>query len=186
MWLMTKANLARSLVGIMAVMGISSAALGAQEQPSREALLAVARETMESARFCGLATLGENGQIRVRTVDPFLPDPDWSVWFGTNPGSRKIQDIQNNPRATLYYYSDDVMGYVSISGTARIVDDPEEKANRWKEEWERHYPNRETDLILVQVVPDRLEMISYNRGILYDPETGSAQAVEFPGGAGSE
>ena len=101
------------------------------------------------------------------------------------PWNRKIQDIQNNPRVTLYYYSDDVLGYVSISGTARIVDDPEEKANRWKEEWERHYPNRETDFILVQVVPDRLEIISYNRGILYDPETGSAQAVEFPGGAGS-
>jgi general stress protein 26 len=74
------------------------------------------------------------------------------------------------------------MGHVSISGTARVVNDPQEKSKRWKEEWERHYSNRDTDYILIQVVPDRLEVLAYNRGVLYDPATGSAQAVEFPGG----
>jgi hypothetical protein len=31
------------------------------------------------------------------------------------------------PRVTLYYFSSDPVGYVTISGRARLVDDPTEK-----------------------------------------------------------
>jgi hypothetical protein len=85
---------------------------------------------MESARSFGIATVGEAGEIRIRTMDPFLPDPDWSVWLGTNQQSRKIADIQRNPQVTLYYFSSETMGHVSISGTARVVNDPQEKSKR--------------------------------------------------------
>jgi len=134
---------------------------------------------MEAARYCGLVTFDPSGQARVRTMDPFLPEADWSIWMGTNRQSRKVRDIQEDPRVTLYYYSPDHVGYVAVYGTARLVDDPEEKASRWKNEWEGFYSDREGQYLLIHVTPDRLDVIDYSRGIEGDPGTWEPARVLF-------
>ena len=115
-------------------------------------------------------------------MDPFRPDDDWSVWMGTNRESRKVQDIEGDPRVTLYYSSIEHAGYVAIYGTARLVDDPEEKSSRWKEEWGAIYTDREAQYLLIRVVPERLEVIDYSRGIVGDPESWEPPSVGFSGG----
>jgi general stress protein 26 len=111
-------------------------------------------------------------------MDPFPPEADMVVWMGTHRESRKVEDIQRDPRVTLYYQSPTATGYVAISGTARLVDDPTEKSARWKEEWGAFYADRETDYLLIEVTPDRMEVIDYSRGIVGDPETWKPPVVE--------
>ena len=72
----------------------------------------VAREIMTAASTCALITIDEEGQPRVRAMDPFLPESDFTVWFGTNPKSRKVNQIKKNPKVTLYYLDSDATGYV--------------------------------------------------------------------------
>jgi len=170
---------AGSWTGGLIILGLSASALSAQASPSRDTLLVAAKEIIEAARYCGLVTFDPSGNTRIRTMDPFLPDEDWSIWMGTNRRSRKVQDIEGDPRVTLYYDSPDHVGYVAVYGTARIVDDPAEKASRWKEEWEGFYPDREGQYLLIQVTPDRLEVISYARMIQGDPDTWEPPSVEF-------
>jgi general stress protein 26 len=112
-------------------------------------------------------------------MDPFLPEDDMEVWLGTDRRTRKVQDIEKDPRVTLYYFAPEGDGYVSISGTARLVDDPVEKNRRWKSGWEQYYADREADYILIAVRPKRMEVISYSRGIAGNPETWIAPVVEF-------
>ncbi len=150
-----------------------------QPQIPRDTLVAAARAIMESARYCALVTLDEAGQPRVRAMDPFSPEKDMVVWFGTNRRSRKVDDIRNDPRVTVYYFAPGAAGYVSIAGTARLVDDPGEKARRWKDEWETYYADREADYILIAVTPARLEVVDYSRGIVGDPATWRPPSVEF-------
>ena len=114
-------------------------------------------------------------------MDPFLPGDDWSIWMGTNRGSRKVRDIEADPRVTLYYDSPDHVGYVAIYGTAYLVDDPMEKASRWKDEWQAFYADRETQYLLIRVIPKRMEVINYARAIGGDPETWEPLSVEFGG-----
>jgi general stress protein 26 len=80
---------------------------------------------------------------------------------------------------TLYYFAPEADGYVAISGIARLVDDPAEKSRRWKSGWEPYYADREADYILIAVSPERMEVISYARGIVGDPETWAPPVVEF-------
>lgn len=164
------------------IVGLTAPGLSAQTPASRDTLLAAAREILEAARYCGLVTFDGSGEARVRTMDPFLPDDDWSIWMGTNRGSRKVRDIEADPRVTLYYYSPDHAGYVAVYGTAGLVDDPREKASRWKDEWEAFYTDREAQYLLIQVIPKRLEVINYSRAIGGDPETWEPPSVEFRGG----
>jgi hypothetical protein len=71
--------------------------------PPRDTLIAAARQVMESARFCALITLDKSGHPRARAMDPFSPEEDMTVWLGTNRRTRKVQDIKNDSRVTLFY-----------------------------------------------------------------------------------
>jgi general stress protein 26 len=174
-----------SAVAITAgVSGTQQPALHAQEAaeatPSRDSLIAAAREIMEASRYCALVTLDASGHPRVRTMDPFLPDDNMVIWFGTDRRTRKVQEIANDARVTLYYQAPATDGYVTVRGMARLVDDPAEKAARWKPEWGQFYPDRETTYLLIAVTPERLEIVSYSRGIVGDPDTWQPDFVEFP------
>ncbi len=142
-------------------------------------LIIAAREIMTSARTCALITLDQEGRPRVREMDPFLPESDFTVWFGTNPKSRKVAQIKKDPRVTLYYLESDASGYVMIHGIAQIVNNQKEKEKRWKAEWESFYPNKPEDYILIKVSPEWMEVISYTRGVVGDPVTWEPPRVIF-------
>jgi general stress protein 26 len=135
---------------------------------SRETLMASAREIMEAARYCALITVDSKGRTHARTMDPFPPDQDMRVWFGTNPSSRKVAEIRRNSRVVLYYFDPAGPAYVTIAGTARLVNEPREKARRWKNEWKAFYPDREKGYVLIAVTPSELEIVSEKKGIVGD------------------
>ena len=145
---------------------------------NRDTLLSVARDYINTVRFCALVTIDSTGSPHVRTMDPFQPDENMIIWLGSKPKSRKVQEIRNNPHVALYYPNDKGDGYVSIIGTASIVDDKENKAAHWKNEWDRFYPNKE-DYILIKVIPKRLEILNSNLGIASDKETWRTPSIEF-------
>ena len=157
---------------------------GAQT-PSRAELLGIAREVVEGAAFVSLATLDDEGYPAVRAMDPLPPDDDWVVRLATNPDSRKVEQLRARPRVALHYLADDVPAYVTLIGRARLVDDPEMKARHWKESWTPFYPDRDQSVLLIEVTPIRLEVVSEAHGAPGDAETWRAHVVEFGSGAGS-
>ncbi|MDH5415425.1 MAG: pyridoxamine 5'-phosphate oxidase family protein [Flavobacteriaceae bacterium] len=134
---------------------------------------------MNTAMYCALITLDEEGRPRVRAMDPFKPEVDLTVWFGTNPNSRKVSQIKNDPRVTLYYLDNDASGYVMIHGMAQLVDDPKEKERRWKTEWKSFYPKKPEGYLLIKVIPEWMEIISTSRGIVGDKVTWKPPMVLF-------
>lgn len=109
----------------------------------------------------------------------FAPESDFTVWFGTNPISRKVEQIRQNPNVTLCYLDSDVSGYVVIRGKAHLVNDPKKKEKRWKTEWEDFYPDNSSGYLLIKVLPDWMEDLSYTHGTNGDPVTWQPQRVNF-------
>jgi general stress protein 26 len=142
-------------------------------------LLSAARDIMTSAKTCALITIDSEGRPRVRVMDPFSPENDFTVWFGTNAKSRKVEQIKNDPKVTLYYLEPNNSGYVMLHGIAQLVFDQAEKDNRWKTEWEAFYPNKEEDYLLIKISPQWLEVISYTHGIIGDHKTWEPPKVIF-------
>jgi len=108
-------------------------------------------------------------------MDPFQPEADMVVWLATNPKSRKVAEIAHNNHVTLYYFVREDQAYVAISGRARIVRDPREKARHWKDDWKDFYPDR--NYLLIAVTPEKLEVISVKQGITGDSVTWTPPAV---------
>jgi general stress protein 26 len=178
----------RCVIASLAAMTLALSALGlfseapAQEKeaavPPRDSVIAIAKDIMEQIRFCILITLDESGHPRARAMDPFMPDENMVIRMGTGVTTRKVKEIKNDPRVTLYYDHPQNAGYVTVYGTARLVDAPEAKAKWFKEEWARFYPDRE-NYVIIEVKPERMEIVDYVRGLTGDPETWQPPSIEF-------
>ena len=144
-----------------------------------ERLIEAAKEIMTSAGTCALITIDDEGVPRVRAMDPFAPEEDLTVWFGTNSNSRKVDQIKKDPRVTLYYLDKDASGYVIIQGLAQLVNDQEEKEKRWKAEWEAFYPDKTNGYLLIEVAPIWMEVLSPSRGISADSVTWQPPVIYF-------
>ena len=149
-----------------------------QQEISRDSLLSVARAIIDSAKSRTFITVDENGKPQARTMSPFPPDENMVIWLGTNPRSRKVKQIKNNPNVIVYYYDTKGLSYVSVSGQARIVNDPDKKAHYWVKSWTRYYPDPDKDYILIEVTPKRLEICSFKHKLFWD-STGKPAFVEF-------
>ena len=128
---------------------------------------------MQAARYCTFVTIDEQGQPRARVVDPFPPEADMTVWMATKAATRKVAQLRKNPRATLLCFDGARKGYVTLLGRAAVVEDPAEKARRWKPEWKDFYDdgNRGADYLLIRLKPSRLEILSPADGLGNDPRT---------------
>lgn len=146
--------------------------------PGQEELLRAVREIMESARFCALITIEPGGAPAARMMDPFVPEDGLIVWMGTNVRTRKLVDLERDPRATLHYQDVQAGAYVTLRGRAVVVDDAEQKALHWKPEWRDFYEDefRGGDYVLIRFEPEVAEIISLKHGIATDPK-GFAPAV---------
>jgi general stress protein 26 len=158
----------------------------AQEKQTPESdtdsVIAAAREIMAAARYCALITIDSTGRPHARAMDPFPPEEDMTIWLGTNSRSRKVKEIRNNSRVTLYYADCEGGGYVSVAGTARLVDDEREKDRRWKEGWESFFRDQTEYYVLIAVAPVKLEILSYKHGITGDAKTWRTPSVVFEPG----
>ena len=101
------------------------------------------------------------------------------VWIATNSRSRKAAEIRNNPRVCLYYADHrEAKGYVSITGKATLVDDMGEKMKRKRAYWDQAFPDWKY-LVLIRVVPEKLEVINYRHNMVNETVTWKAPSIEF-------
>jgi general stress protein 26 len=151
----------------------------AQAPPDRAKVLAAAREIMTAQQYCALITLDETGRPQARTMNPFAPDEDMVVWMATNTRSRKVDHIRRDPRVSLYYSDHGkATGYVAINGKAVLVDDMKEILARKRDYWDQAFPGPK-NLVLIKVIPERLEVVNYKQGFGADPATFRATSIEM-------
>lgn len=159
-----------------------STATAAQTPPPRAAIIAAATDIVQKAHYCTFITIGDDGHPQARIVDPTAPDVDFTIWFATNPLTRKVEQVRRNPKVTLSCFDSASSSYVSVLGRGSLVGDPVEKQRRWKSDWSAFYPNgpKGSDVVLVRIVPERLEIVSESRGMIGDAKTWLPLSILFP------
>ena len=147
--------------------------------PSREKAIAAARELIGTLKYCALITVDANGQPQVRTMNPFPPEEDMSVWMATTTKGRKYAEIQKNPRVTLYYANHaEATGYVSLTGRAVLVEDMQEVLKRKRAYWDQSFPGLK-NIVLIRVIPERMEVVYYKVGLGGSPTTFAPTAIDL-------
>ena len=80
------------------------------------------------------------------------------VWIATRPTSRKVAELVAEPRVVLYYFDAQRLEYATVSGVARLVDDPTELTRRGADISRELYPDWPEDCVLIAVQPERVEV----------------------------
>jgi general stress protein 26 len=155
----------------------------AQEKPSsaaqRDSIILAARELIGAQKYCAIVTIDSSGRANIRTMNPFPPEDDMTIWIATNSRSRKVKEIRNNPNVVLYYANHaQATGYVAITGRAVLVDDMEEKMKRKRDYWAQAFPDWKY-LMLIKVIPEKLEVINYRHGLTNGQNTWDPPSAEF-------
>src|SRR5688572_4243345 len=109
-----------------------------------ESLLELPRSTMNAAPFCFLITQDESGQSTARLMQPFGPEPELTLWFGTSPTSHKVQAVLRNERVTLTFAHPPDGAYVTLSGLASLERDGVKRQHYWRPEFAAFWPTGPT------------------------------------------
>ena len=124
------------------------------------------------------------------------------LWFVTSRDSEKLIEIGEDPHVNLAYYKDRTREWVSVSGTARIVDDREKVRELYQPDWRAWFgdaggPNDGTPddprMVLIGVDIDQALFLELNKPqavVLFevvkgwltgsDPDIGKMHRIEDP------
>ena len=82
-----------------------------------------------------LTTRREDGKLVSRPMANQERAAGADLWFVTEKGSEKIREIRHDPHVNLSYYKDRTREWVSVAGTARIVEDRAKIRELYKPDW---------------------------------------------------
>jgi general stress protein 26 len=168
-----------AICSLIVLSAIITPKINAQSSVNRDTILLAARELIKGTTYCALVTIDSTGQPQVRTMNPFPVNDELITWFATSRTSRKVRQIKNNPKVCVYYADHvNAKGYVSITGTAQVIDDKELLIKMKRDYWSS-IPNWQNNFVLIKIVPKTLDVINYKHGLNNDPNTFRAPSIVF-------
>jgi general stress protein 26 len=114
-------------------------------------------ELAKGIDFAMLTTVDETGTFVSRPMAQRDTDVDGNVWFLSSRDSRKVAHITADPRVGVALTSRDV--WVSLTGTAEILEDAEKAAELWSPQMEGWFPQGPEDpsVVVVKVTGETAE-----------------------------
>jgi general stress protein 26 len=168
-----------SIVSLALLTFFFSQNLNAQSSVNRDTIKVAAREIMSETHYCALVTMTSDGQPQIRTMNPFPANDELITWFATSRLSRKVSEIRNNPKVCVYYADHvNAKGYVSITGTAQVIDDKDLLVKMKRDYW-NGIPDWQNKFVLIRIIPKKMEVINYKHGLNNDPNTSAAPSILF-------
>jgi general stress protein 26 len=111
-------------------------------------------------------TIDSLGKPTSRIMDHHIINKNFDIYLVTNPSSISIN-----------FQSPDGQNYVSINGKGILIDDINLKIKYWKNDWTPFYNNIDADCILIQIIPQSLELVSLSNDIIGDPKTWKPKTI---------
>lgn len=117
-----------------------------QEEAMREALSLVNR-----SKFVMLGTNGDNGYPNIKamfnmnTIQKIETEYMKTIWFSTNTSSKRVAQLNRDPRACVYFVDFDQVKGLMLVGDIEVLQDIESRQLLWNEDSEKYYRLGVTD-----------------------------------------
>ena len=136
-----------------------------------EYIMQVVQHTINRAEYCFLITHDLRGGANARLMQPFGPDDEMNIWFGSSSGARKVREIEKYEFVTIAYAYHEESAYVTMKGTASLVDDENLKRKYWRSSFLDFWPDGATseNYNLVKFVPTYIEAINFKQKLAPEP-----------------
>jgi general stress protein 26 len=176
---MKKLSTLYAVAAILLLAAIFPSQVNSQVIVNRDSVILAAREIISETTYCALVTVDSTGQPQIRTMNPFPINDEFITWFATSRSSRKVAEIRKNPKVSVYYANHiSAKGYVSITGTAEVIDNKEVLIKMKRDYWEG-IPDWQNMFVLIKITPVTMDVINYRHGLNNDPKTFRAPSITF-------
>jgi len=117
------------------------------------------RKLLKGFRVAMLTTVTQDGALRSRPMATVRSAADGEVWFLTKARAPKVGEVEEHKRVNVVYTSARDGRYVSLSGIASLVRDPEQVLALWRPRLRKWFPEgkRDPDLAALRVQVERAE-----------------------------
>ncbi len=132
--------------------------------------LRAARSTMMRKTYCVLVTGGDGSPPSARVAHPFRPREDWTVVVGTDPSSRKVNEVRRTGHCLLVYEDDRRLAGATVECAAEVVEDPDQSPRHFMPTWRAFWPDGPDDsFVAIVCTPVAIEVWDGMRGITPAP-----------------
>lgn len=129
------------------------------EQPSREEAVAKIGEMIADARISMLTTVDADGTLWSRPMAIQTGDFSGTLHYFTHVDTEKVEHVGRNPNVAVAFSDPKSQNYVTLAGTAAVLNDRAKIAELWSEPMRTWFPEGkdDADLRLLRVDVDRAE-----------------------------
>jgi general stress protein 26 len=123
------------------------------ENMTRDQMIAKVAGLIQDIHVAMLTTEAEDGLLHSRPMATQKTEFDGALWFFTGLSAGMVSEIDWNPEVNLSYARPSDNRYVSISGSAEIVNDRAKMAELWSDIYKAWFPQGldDPDLCLLRV-----------------------------------
>lgn len=116
-------------------------------------------EKIRDIKFAMLTTEDDDGALHSRPMATLEAEDQGVLWFFTGRSTHKTQEIGHHPRVNLAYASGDKDTFLSVAGTASLLDDPAKARELWSPFMKAWFPQGldDPDLVLIRVEVESAE-----------------------------
>jgi len=120
---------------------------------TQEQMIAKVAELIKDINVAMLTTEAEDGLLHSRPMATQKTEFDGTLWFFTGLSTGKISELDWNPEVNVSYAEPGHSRYVSVSGTAEIVDDRAKMEELWSDIYKAWFPQGldDPDVCLMKV-----------------------------------
>ena len=97
-------------------------------------------DLINEVEYAQMVTHGPGGMMHSRPMVATQAGDDGMIWFMTRDGSRKVEELEADPRVLLVYSDGDEQNYVSLAGHAEVVRDRGKIVEQWSEPLRTWFP----------------------------------------------
>jgi general stress protein 26 len=118
------------------------------------------RKFIKSTRIAMFTTVASDGRLRSRPMANLKGGFDGDLWFVTRSTAPKAEEIKDNQHVNVAYADADAERFVSISGLASLVREPDRIQQLWSRRLRAWFPGgkKDPELALIRVRIDRAEV----------------------------
>ncbi len=113
--------------------------------------------------YSNLITIDDSGLPKGRMMENLPLEDDLVFWFATGAQSNKLQEIKDNPKASVFLYRPEDHSSISALGRAEIVTDDNTRKDKWKDKWSAFWEGGPTDPAyrLIKIVPEKIVYLDF-------------------------
>lgn len=93
-----------------------------------------------AAQIAMLGTNGDDGYPHIKAMLKMENEGLKTVWFSTNTSSKRIAQLEANPKVSVYFVEFDEREGLMLVGDIEILQDQAARERLWREGNEKYYP----------------------------------------------